>query len=415
MTVLLADYILTMDPKNPIVKKGAVAFESKIVAVTSSSDEIESLKSRAKKVVDLGRHSVLLPGLINAHTHLEFSANRTDLEYGNFIGWLNSVMEKRETLINMCDEECHKRALDLMLKSGTTTVGAISSYGFDINACVDSAQRVVYFNELIGSNPATLDMLHNDFISRYENSTRFNSPFFKAAVAIHSPYSVHPVLLRKVLDFARKRVLPITAHFMESKSERKWLDSGTGNFKPFFEKFLKVAKPITTAEDFLKSFEGTNALFVHAVHATHGELDLIKKMGGSIAHCPVSNRVLGVGLLDLESLKNREIEFVLATDGMSSNRSLNLFDELRSALFMHEGLDLVLLARDLLFSVTSKAGKILGFNNGIIKPEKEADLISFNLPSAVENDTQIFVQTILHAPKKMEKIYINGEEIDGIF
>lgn len=413
MRGLLADYVLTMDPANPVLRDCLVLFDEKIVAITNDKDEIAEHK-RKTKIEDLGRHSVLLPGLINAHTHLEFSSNRTELEYGSFIGWLSSVMQKRETLINMCDEECHLSALESMLISGTTTVGAISSYGFDLNAALKSKQRIVYCNELIGPNPATLDLLYSDFINRYENSANYNSPFFKAAVAIHSPYSVHPVLLKKVLEFARKRGLFITTHFMESRSERKWLDSGTGSFKPFFKQYLKIEKPITTPDEFLSSFEGTNPLFVHAVHSSIDELDKIKKLGGSIAHCPVSNRLLGVGLLDLEVLKNREIDYLVATDGMSSNRSLNLFDELRSALLMHEGLDLTLLARDLLLSVTNKAAKVLGFDNGVIKSGKLADLISFNLPSEVENMDQIYLQIILHAPAKMKRIYINGDEIDAI-
>lgn len=412
MKILLADYILTMDSQNPVVRNGAVVFDERIVAVLENRDDAKNYKDA--KVEDLGKNSVLLPGLINTHTHLEFSGNRTELEYGSFASWLNSVMQKREKLIELCDEECYKKALNQMLVGGTTTIGAISSYGFDLNACVESRQRIVYFNELIGSNPAMLDTLYADFVSRFESASQNDSPFFKSSIAIHSPYSVHPVLLRKVVEFARKRSLPVSAHFLESKSERKWLDSGTGNFKPFFEKFTKVAKPLTTAREFLDSFEGTNTLFVHAVHATHDELDLIKNMGGSIAHCPTSNRLLGVGLLDLEALKNREIDYMVATDGLSSNRSLNMFDELRNALLMHDELDLMLLSRDLLFSVTAKAGRVMGFDNGVIKVGKQSDLIAFKLPSEVENLDQIYLQTILHAPKKMEKIYINGDEINGV-
>lgn len=413
MTILLADYILTMDFENPIIKNGAVVFDDKIVEITADQAVIGSWKKQAR-VVEMGKNSVVLPGLTNAHTHLEFSSNKTDLEYGNFIGWLSSVMEKREEIIGSCNEECHKEALKQMLLSGTTTVGAVSSYGFDLVACTKADQRIVFFNELIGSNPATLDALYADFVSRYENSARHDSAFFKASVAIHSPYSVHPVLLKKVLSFARNRGLPVSAHFMESRSERKWLDSGTGSFKAFFERYLKVSKPTTTASDFLASFAGVNTLFVHAVQATTDELDLISQMGASVVHCPVSNRLLGVGLLDLEALKNREISYMVATDGLSSNRSLNLFDELRSALFMHEGLDLALLARDLLRSVTSEASKALDLENGQLKEGKFADMIGFRLPAPVDNPDQLYLQTILHAPQKMERIFINGDEIDGV-
>ncbi|GHV05379.1 chlorohydrolase [Campylobacterota bacterium] len=410
MNILLADMILTMDPTRPLVRNGAVVFDENIVEVTDDQSAIAAWKDSAL-VIEGGKNSVALPGLINAHTHLEFSANSTDLTYGSFMGWLSSVMEKREKLIAASDRASLDGVLEKMLRGGTTSIGAISSYGFDLESLANAKQRVVYFNEMIGSNPAALDVLFAAFQTRLEKSDEYRNDRFTPGIAIHSPYSVHPVLLRKTIALARSRHAPISAHFMESMSERKWLTSGTGEFRPFFEKLFKLTTPQMSGAEFLEAFADTHALFVHCVRASDEELDTIAKMGSKIVHCPVSNRLLGCGLLSLERLKNREIGFLTATDGLSSNYSLNLFNELRSALFMHEGLDLPLLARDLMRSVTDVAAKALGLNTGRLESDYAADIALFRLPNAVMDDAMLYLHIILHAPETMGRVFINGESV----
>ncbi|MDR3347065.1 MAG: metal-dependent hydrolase [Helicobacteraceae bacterium] len=410
MKILLADTILTMDSSNPIVRNGAVVFDERIVEITDDRKAIEAWKARAL-VIDGGKHSIALPGLINAHTHLEFSSNATELAYGTFIGWLHSMIEKREKLLGSLDRSKIDDALTLMLRGGTTSIGAISSYGFDLESLAEAKQRVVYFNELIGSNPAALDAIFASFQNRLDKSDEYRSDRFMPAIAIHSAYSVHPALLRKAIALAHTRKAPISAHFMESKAERRWLDSATGEFKPFFEKIFKLSAPFGNAQEFLRSFSRVKALFVHCAHASDEELDIMGKMGACIVHCPVSNRLLGCGLLSLERVKNREIAYLCATDGLSSNYALNLFGELRSALMMHEGLDLPLLARDLLRSVTDSAAKALGLNCGRIAVDYAADLLLFRLPSEVVDESMLYLHTILHAPSVMDRVFINGEAV----
>ncbi len=412
VTMLLARTVLTMDPTRPILKDAAVIFDTKIIEVTDDPAVIERYaRDRAVEVIEGGAHTVVMPGLINSHLHLEFSAQRTELDYGSFMGWLYSVMEKRERLVSACKEACYTRTLESIAASGVTTIGAVSSYGFDLAACADSPLKVVYFNELIGSNPAAADMIFADFVDRLESSFERMSDRLYPAVAVHSPYSVHPVLVRKAVHLAKSRGLPIGAHFMESRSERRWLDSGSGEFKPFFEQFLKSATPVGSAADFLSCFEGVKPLFIHGVHASDEELSTIARMGGTLVHCPVSNRLLGCGRLNLEKVKNREIGYAVATDGLSSNYTLDLFSELRHALLMHEGLDLALLARDLIRSVTEIPARAMGLHTGRLVAGRSADVISFDLPGEVEHERLTYAQVILHA-QKMRTVFIEGEPID---
>ena len=401
MIKLKADYVLTMNKNYDILRNAEVLFDEKIIDIGYN------LKG---DTIYLGKNSVIMPALINTHTHLEFSSNKTLLNYGDFITWLESVIDKREEIFSLCKGECYKNAIEEMKKSGICAFGEISSSAMDLKYLKHSPLKVVYFNEIIGSNPAIVDTMYQDFLNRLEESLNIKNDKFKPAVSIHSPYSVHPILMDKIINIAKEKNLPIEAHFMESKAERRWLDKGEGEFKLFFEKHFKKAKPLIKPIEFIEKFKNTNTTFVHCVYANDNELQKINEINASIAHCPVSNRLLNVGKLDLEKVKNYKIDYSVATDGLSSNYSLNLFKEIRAALLMHTDLHPKYLAKDLLKAVTINGAKELNLNNGSIEKGKDADLITFKLPQSVNNLDIIPLQIILHT-NEIDELYINGSKI----
>ncbi len=401
MIKLKADYVLTMNKNYEILENAEVLFDKKIIDIGYNLPG---------ESIYLGKNSVLMPALINAHTHLEFSSNKTSLNFGDFISWLDSVIINREELFIKCKNRCFKKAIDEMKKSGICAFGEISSSGEDLKYLKHSPLKTVYFNEIIGTNPAVADMLYQDFLARLNESEKIKNEKFKIGLSIHSPYSVHPILMDKTINIAKEKNLPIQAHFMESKAERKWLDKGEGEFKLFFEKHFKNAKPLIKPLEFIEKFKNTNTTFIHCVYANEEEFQKISEIEANIAHCPVSNRLLNVGLLNLETVKNHSINYSVATDGLSSNYSLNLFKEIRAALLMHVDLHPKYLAKDLLKAVTLNAAKSLSLNNGSIEKGKDADLISFKLPDKVKNPENLPMQIILHT-NEVEKLFINGEEI----
>ena len=161
MTIISSDYLLVCDEKFTVLEKCAICFDEQIKEVASL--EVLTSKYPDAKVIECEANTVLMPGLVNVHVHLEFSANKTTLQYGDFIGWLNSVIEHRDELSTNCDDVCIDKVLEDMLQSGTTTIGAISSFGVDLPSCVKTPMNVVYFNEVLGSNPAAVDALYGDF------------------------------------------------------------------------------------------------------------------------------------------------------------------------------------------------------------------------------------------------------------
>ncbi|MBL0703001.1 MAG: metal-dependent hydrolase [Sulfurospirillum sp.] len=404
MNILRADYILTCDKNFNILKNYAICFDKYILSV----DKLENLVKQypKAKVVKLPKNSVIMPGLINSHVHLEFSANKTTLKYGNFITWLNSVMLKREELLLQCSDEIVEKQLKTMQKSGTTTFGAISSFGNDFRVCHKTSQRVVFFIELLGSRIDSLELLLKNFKSRLQACKDNANEKLIPAISIHSPYATHPMLVSNALDIARKYSYVVSTHFMESKAEREWLDSGLGEFNDFFNNFTSNPQPMISASEYIKLFSEVKTLFTHCVQANKSELKMIKKIDGSITHCPISNRLLGVGKLNLSKVKN----FTLGTDGLSSNVSLNLWDEMRAVLLSHEKIEINTLAEMTIKAVTTHGASALNINAGEIRVGKFADLNICELPDEVKSLKEIALQLILHT-KFTKTTYIAGEKV----
>ncbi len=399
MRILSPRYILTPDT---IIEKRSVAFDDKIRAI----DTEENLKKLYPEAALFQEpDSVLLPGFANPHLHLEFSANKATLSYGDFIPWLYSVIKYREELLPRCDQECLHQAIKTIMGTGTTAIGAISSYGEEMDICAQSPLKVQFFNEIIGSNPATADVMYASFLERFYASKKLQTERFKPAVAIHSPYSVHYVLAKKALQIAKKENTLVSTHFMESKAEREWLDNASGEFAKFFKELLGQSRPANDPMEFLELFEEHKTLFVHLVWANEAELEKISKMDSWAIHCPVSNRLLGNGVLDLDRLGS--IPYTLATDGLSSNYSLNMYEELKAALFVHPDEHASLFAKELIIRSTKGGYEALGFDGGEIAPGKDADMQLVCFPEDLSDPKDLYLHLILHTSRP-KAIYIQG-------
>lgn len=132
----------------------------------------------------------------------------------------------------------------------------------------------------------------------------------------------------------------------------------------------------------------------------------MKELNAIINHCAVSNRFLNNTRLDLKKLEN--LDFSIGTDGLSSNNSLSMFDELRACLNIHYEKDIVKFSKTLLNAATNGGSRALGLNKGRLKKGYDADIISFCLPDNIEDLEDIYMQIILHT-KYVDKTIIGGE------
>ncbi len=403
MKVISANYILSMDENSTIYKDMAIAYDKKIIKI-AKENELKREYPKAK-FIKLPKNQILMPGLINTHIHLEYYKNKTTLKYGDFISWLKSVIKHQQEFIDSCDKEELKKILQDLIKSGTTTIGEISSFGLDIEACKESLINVILFNEVLGSAPNGVDAMYQNFLQRYQLCKSIEDERFIPAISVHSPYSTHPILAKKVLQIARDDDRIISTHFMESRAEREWIDKGEGDFVKFLQNFNPYAKPMISAKEYINLFNGTKALFTHATYATDEELKMIDEKF-FITTCPLSNRLLENIRLDISKVEN----LALATDGLTSNISLNLWDEMRAFLSIHYDRELKNFSKQTLYMTTSKAGEALHLQKGIIKEDYDADMIVVKLAGEFDNIEDIYQWLILHT-KEVEKTIILGEEV----
>lgn len=413
--ILGASCVFVCDENFSILDDGGVLFECDPLSEENHILEIANYDLLKTKYPHLPHFfqtdCVLMPALSNAHIHFEFSNNQSELLYGNFRDWLTSVIAQRENLLTNTNESI-QREIELQLKSGVASVGAISSYGYDISLLANSPLRVTLFNESIGSNPQTIDFLYSNLQERLEECQRFKSIKFHPALAIHSPYSTHYVLAKRVVQLAEKENLKMSCHFLESEEERQWLYLKKGWFQDFFASSLHLqnAKPSMDAYEFLSLFQNISPLFVHCLFANEDILRKISKIQGWIACAPRSNRLLNNQYLNLEALKRVKIPPIFTTDGLSSNYSLNLIEEIRQAFFGYVHLDATQLAKDLILGITRYPALALGLPNGELFKGAYADLALFEC-KGIEKSQQKALHFILHTQTQVKELYIKGEKI----
>lgn len=404
MYIIAPKMIFVCDDDFSILKDQALLFDEKILQI----DTLENLQKNypQARLINIDKNSILLPAFINPHTHLEYSANNGNLVFGDFLAWLESIFTNRFDLSQKAKENLILKNIQQMLKSGTSTIGEISSFGTDLTSCVKSQARIVFFNEILGSNEAFIKEKEEEFLKRYNDSLKFKSSKFIPAISIHSPYSAHPKLAQFALNIAKKNKHLVCTHFLESNHENNWLRFQKGKFKKSLAKFTKNPKPFYTPTSFLKLFEGQRTLFTHCAYLK--EFENLDKNLHSITHCAMSNRLLSKKTFNLKQNLKKGINIHLGSDGLSSNVSLSMLDEMRANLLIHSDFELENFAKILLLMATNKAAKALDLNLGEIKKGKIADFSIFKLPNSA-NLEQLPLQFILQS-KEVSKIFIEGKE-----
>ena len=400
MRILWAKWVLVCDENFKILKDGAIVFDEKIIEVCAFASAAR--KYPQAEILDFSG-DIAMPAFINPHVHLEFSANKGTLRYGDFLDWLGSVIASRQELDAAARGRLIAEQIAAMMRSGVGTIGEISSFGGEAEACAQSGIRTVFFNEILGASKDAAAENISKFKERFERSKALVSSLFIPAVSVHSPYSTHPQITEFATRLARENGLAISTHFMESSYERQWLCTGRGKFKAWLAKFNPAAAPFYLPQSFVAHFRGLRTLFTHCVWVD--DFSIFDPKLHSITHCARSNRLLSKKRLSFKKLLASGLNYNIATDGLSSNFSLSFLDELRANLIMHDELGLAELARALLLGTTRNAAAALGLNLGELKKGKLADITVFE---GIEcEQSQLALQLILQS-KNAKSLFIEG-------
>jgi cytosine/adenosine deaminase-related metal-dependent hydrolase len=378
MQIIAASHLMPISAEP--LQGGAVAFEDGIIRAVGTLEELRL--SFAAPVLEFPGHA-LMPGLVNAHTHLELThfpawRLRKDLQYAprTYVDWIIQVIKIKRTLGQEELTASLREGLDISLQAGTTMVGDILSDLRLLPAYCDTALSGRIYLELIGQAPPHI-------IDQEEMRRRLLTvpDRFLAGIAPHTPFTVSADYFRSIMAAARSCELPVTMHLAESREEAAFFHDSTGRIAtelyPFINWESYLPPPLrTTPVGWVNSAGGfgPDFLAVHAVHVNSADARTIKQSGAAVVLCPRSNQRLDVGLAPVPLFKSLDIPLALGTDSLASNDSLSLWDEMRYLLELYPGL---FTSADVLKMGTLGGARAIGRGReaGSLEPGKRADFL----------------------------------------
>jgi 5-methylthioadenosine/S-adenosylhomocysteine deaminase len=363
--VLSADWVLPIS--GAPIRDGAVAIEDGRIAAVGTRDELGA----GIEYPD----SVIMPGFVNAHSHLEYAVYAGFGDGLPFAPWIAIHIERKarieleemEAIAVLGAAEC--------LASGITTIGDCSFVGAAATACAELGLRAIVYLEVFSSGESS-EQMETRFRAHRTRIESSLSDRVRVGISPHSLYTVREDLWRE----AGALGLPMATHLGESAGEVEWIRSGTG---PFAEAFHLLARTQleTLADDGLLS---KRLVAAHCVLLDDRELALLVEHGVAVAHCPRSNALLGCGIAPLRKLLDAGLTVGLGTDSPASTPSFDMFEELRAAVFFARAREQradALTATEALDLATIGSARALGLADevGTLEPGKHADLVVVSL------------------------------------
>ena len=333
-----------------------------------------------RRELDDGEHfpeCVILPGFVNAHTHLEYDVYAGFGDGLGFAEWIGlHVQRKSRIALEEMESIARLGALNC-LRSGITAVGDCSFSGAAATACADLGLRGTVYLEVFGETEAAIDALFEPMRERLEN---LPPEVIRIGISPHAPYTCTIDLYRGCAELG----LPMATHLAESDDETEFLRTGGGGWSSFAE---LLVPPLGTTGIRALAEAGlldSNMIAAHCVKADDEEIALLAEHDVAVAHCPRSNGILGCGVAPLGALRAAGIRVCIATDSPASTPSFDMFDELRAAIVgarAREGKPDALTAADALELATLGGARALGLDDslGSLVPGKQADLTVLSL------------------------------------
>jgi cytosine/adenosine deaminase-related metal-dependent hydrolase len=384
----------------PIRDGWIVTDRDRIVAYGAYGAVTRRAASHAEsREVDLGQVAVL-PGLVNAHTHLELSYLRDEVPPASeFLTWIRSLMAARRqrsptapVILEAMDEAIAESAA-----SGTAVVGDISNTLVSFPALVRSPLAAVVFFEVLGFNVTDANALIEHACGEIEALGATDR--VRASLAAHAPYSVAPLVfraIRKAID--SDPFAPCSVHLSESVEEVEFIRTGRGPWRGFLETVgvwnAEWTPPGVSPVQFLddSGFLDARVLAVHGVQMTPADLSRLASRGTTLVTCPRSNGHTGAGAPPIEDFYESGAHVAIGTDSLASAPDLSVFAELATLRALAPSVP----ASTLLASATIEGARALGFDAdyGTIEPGKSARLVAVDIPAGAGDVEEYLVSGV---------------------
>ncbi len=413
--ILSAPWILPID--QPLIQNGSIVIEKNRILDLGSSETIQKKYSSQDFIrIDLPG-TVLTPGFVNAHSHLELTSLKK-LEYpGNFTNWIRKVIELKPQTSDQDYQNGIQQGIDLMLQSGITTVGDHVSFNTDLELILKSPLRGILFIEILGVVKEVAETVLKN-AEKLEQRFQNDSSLFQIYASPHSVHAVHPEILPKLFSKERK-VLSI--HLSESEEENEYFKDQSGPLYNFIanrrgEAFSLSTDPscsnegkcfAPTAIQLLESQHllSNQIMAVHCNYLDEKDFDLLEKYQISIVHCPSSHDYFSHQKFNLEECRKRNINIALGTDSLASGESLSILDQIRLAKKNYPDIS----SEEWIKMATLNGAKALKMENeiGSITKNKKGDIVGFKIK---KGNSREMIEELIESKKASFRM-LNGKVI----
>ena len=335
MIVYAAKHLLPVS--SPPVQNGAVAVrDGRIVALGRRKDVVRA--HPGAEVRDLG-DAVIIPGLVNTHTHVELSwMNGEPPAGGTYTSWLRDLVARRPLVDETAAKDAAAKAVDAIVARGTVAIGDVANGTWAASMLAQSDLYGIAFHEVFGFKTADAESILDAAATRLETIDR--TPEMNAArgrlAAILTPHAAHTTsgpLLKALGGRATAAGETLAIHVAESAEETQLLRDGSGSFREFlverdaWEDGWKA--PGLTPVEYLDRLGvlSPRTLAVHCVYLDHQDLSRLQTRGVTVVTCPRSNQRLGVGKAPVTKLLASGIPIALGTDSLATSPDIDVFNE----------------------------------------------------------------------------------------
>lgn len=396
--------VVTMNASRSVIENGAVAVsKSEIVAVGTAA---EIARKFASKQIINAQGKVVIPGLINTHTHVAMSLFRGIADDLDLQEWLTKYIFPAEAK-NVTEDFVRvgtRLGVAEMIRGGTTTY--CDMYYFE-DAVADETFKAGMrgvLGETIIDFPVADNKTHEQamaYTEKYINKWKNNSLIIPA-LAPHAPYTVSTEHLQNIKRLADKLNAPIIIHVAETKKE---VDDSIA---------AKKLSPVEYLESI--GFLNNRVIAAHTVHITDAEIDILKRENVGAAHCPQSNMKLASGVAPIPQMLLKDLAVGLGTDGAASNNDLDLWEEMDTAAKLHKvfsGDPKVLTAEQAFEMATIRGARALHLEKiiGSIETGKRADLVVVDFDNLNQTPFYSIYSSLVYATKSSDvrTVIINGK------
>ncbi|MEO5903364.1 MAG: amidohydrolase family protein [Gemmatimonadaceae bacterium] len=335
--------------------------------------------------------AVILPGLVNSHTHLELTSMRGFLEDLCFNDWIDKLRSSRkEALTDEMLLDSARYGIVEGLEAGITTYADTCATGFVMFAMLEMGVRGIMFQETFGSGPEQCDASIKALRARVAELAPLQTELVKLGISPHAPYTVSDALYKASADFSKEGGWLMGLHIAESASEQELVCSGTGAFAEEWkdrnlEVVIRGRSPVGVLEK--TGCLDTSPLLIHAVRLDAEDIATIASYKCTVAHCPASNAKFGHGIAPIGEYLEAGIIVGLGSDSVASNNRMDILEEARLAVLLQRASrrnERTIPAHTALEMATIGGARALRIDDrvGSLEVGKDADLSVFSLTAA---------------------------------